>query len=378
MTRNYLILALVLIGGITTTSSYAEFCVESNSGQTHCFPDNYNSNDVDYSYGDILADKNSNYHNIRDELFACGGYLCGGHYDYEGNYVNYNSNSGNSLDNGCYVDTPYLWSDGYCYSYPELNQYDDDVYNSDYGDSLDNGCYVDTPYLWSDGYCYSYPELNSYDDENISFVDHLVDKKIFHAYDSKGNYYSWTIHTNVYEDLIINGYNLSESNNLNPLHLVNGDGTKLLTTNLDGFVYGAFESITDDIYANSDSNSDFIYEVWYIVSQFTDYDLDRVRSGDVYYVGDEGRYALDTLSRGGGDCEDLVILVADMLVSSKHTKDWTIQYVYMDGDNPNDPQTVNHVILYVNDGTYDHYIEATGEPSWDYYPDRILGWFFDV
>ena len=68
------------------------------------------------------------------------------------------------------------------------------------------------------------------------------------------------------------------------------------------------------IYYNSNSNSDFIWEVWNIASQLTEYRPDR---DDGYYVGDQGRYALDTLYRGGGDCEDLAILIADMLVSNK-------------------------------------------------------------
>ncbi len=80
----------------------------------------------------------------------------------------------------------------------------------------------------------------------------------------------------------------------------------------------------------------------------------------------------------GGDCEDLAILIADVLVSSKCTKDWTIQYVYMDADNPTSANDLNHVILYVNDGTCRYYIEATGDPSWDYHPDGVYGWYFDV
>ena len=55
----------------------------------------------------------------------------------------------------------------------------------------------------------------------------------------------------------------------------------------------------------------------------------------------------------GGDCEDLAILIADILVSSKCTKDWTIQYVYMDADNPTSANDLNHVILYVNDKLVD-------------------------
>ena len=72
----------------------------------------------------------------------------------------------------------------------------------------------------------------------------------------------------------------------------------------------------------------------------------------------EGRFALETFTRAGGDCEDLVILIADMLMSSSHTKDWEFQYGMMDSDNPLDPQKMNHVILYVYDGQYGYYIEA--------------------
>lgn len=68
-----------------------------------------------------------------------------------------------------------------------------------------------------------------------------------------------------------------------------------------------------------------------------------------------------------------------MLISSKYTENWTFQYVFLDADNPTDSQTMNHVILYVNDGTYDYYIEATAkEPRWDYFPDGLTGWYFDV
>ena len=38
----------------------------------------------------------------------------------------------------------------------------------------------------------------------------------------------------------------------------------------------------------------------------------------------------------------------------------------------------NHVIIYVDDGTYNYYIEATAEPSWDYYSNGVNGWFYDL
>ena len=50
----------------------------------------------------------------------------------------------------------------------------------------------------------------------------------------------------------------------------------------------------------------------------------------------------------------------------------------MDSDNPLDPQDMNHVILYVDDGQDAYFIEATASPSWDYYPDGVIGWWFDV
>lgn len=189
-------------------------------------------------------------------------------------------------------------------------------------------------------------------------------------YDSKDNYYQWTLPVSAYEDAVAQSRIRSAFMGVDPLRL-DMDGEAVSTTNLDGFVIGSFGNVIGDVYANSRDDADFVWEVWYIVSQLTVYDED-------VHAHSEGRYATETFSRGGGDCEDLVILVADMLVSSEHTADWTIQYVYMDGDSPNDPQEINHMILFVDDGTSTYLIEATAEPSWDYYPDGVRGWFIDV
>ena len=184
--------------------------------------------------------------------------------------------------------------------------------------------------------------------------------------DSKGNAYGWSMPVTTYEDNIVESrYHVRDKVNLSL------DGETLRVVSLDGFVKESFSKVIDGIYDNSYDNSDFIWEVWYVVSQLTVYDED-------IHEYSEGRYALETLTRGGGDCEDLVILVADMLMSSSHTDGWTIQYVMMDSDNPTDPRGIDHVILYVYDGEYAHYIEATGSPSWDYYPDGVTGWYLDV
>lgn len=185
-------------------------------------------------------------------------------------------------------------------------------------------------------------------------------------FDSKWNYYSWSMPVVTYENTVVKSRDLVRDK----INLQLDDST-IRTVNFDGFVRMDFAKVIDSIYDNSYDNSDFIWEVWHIVSQLTVYDEDL-------HEYSEGRYALETLTRGGGDCEDLVILVADMLMSSQYTSGWTFEYVYMDADNPTDPQTMNHVILAVNDGEYMHYIEATGPPSWDYFPDGVTGWWFEV
>ncbi len=184
--------------------------------------------------------------------------------------------------------------------------------------------------------------------------------------DSKGHEYRWTMPVTTYENNIVESrYHVRDRVNLDL------DGETRRVIGLDGFVRESFGNVIDGVYDNSHSNSDFIWEVWYIVSQLTVYDED-------IHEYSEGRYALETLTRGGGDCEDLVILVADMLMSSKHTDGWTFQYAYMDSDNPRDPQKINHVILYVHDGEYGHLIEATAPPSWSIFPDGVVGWYLDV
>ena len=184
-------------------------------------------------------------------------------------------------------------------------------------------------------------------DEGSNFKTIIQNTEIsWSFYDTKGNYYSWVMPVNTYEDLLRDSDKLSKYNtNVKPKSLVNDYGEKFTIVSLDGFTYkGAFDNIIDDLYENSDNNVDFIWEVWTLVSQLTVYDKDVDEFS-------EGRYALETLTRTGGDCEDLAILIGNMLYSSSYTKDWTIQYVYMDSDNPNNPKEPNHVIIYVDDRT---------------------------
>ena len=250
--------------------------------------------------------------------------------------------------------------------------------------------------LYADAWWWDTPE-----DEPIREPQTIIKDTKVHSqfYDYNGNYYEWVTPIATYEGLVIrsnfisylgekagSGYNpnsfwstLKDKIISAPTDLAGIDTVELY---LNGYMYRyqdftqfstrSFTNVIDDVYHNSENNAEFIVNVWYIVSQLTVYDVD-------VNAQSEGRYPLETLIRTGGDCEDLSILIADMLRSSKYTKDWTIQLVYMDSDNPQDPQTLNHVVVYVYDGEYEYVIESTGSPDeyWNYY-SNIDGWYFDV
>jgi len=192
--------------------------------------------------------------------------------------------------------------------------------------------------------------------------------------DSKGNRYDWNMPIVTYENLIKHSAEKSTRGSETHRLALSSGGTVTMPA-FEGFVTGAFGKVIDDVYESSRGDYDFVYEVWHIVSQMTVYDEDVDASS-------EGRFALETLTRGGGDCEDLAILVADMLRSSTYTRDWEIQLVYMDLDSPRAPRDVNHVLVFVDYGESTVIVEATAKPDmysdYSYYPDGIRGWFYDV
>ena len=150
------------------------------------------------------------------------------------------------------------------------------------------------------------------------------------------------------------------------------DGSTQYIGDFRTYVKTSFVNVIDDLYDNSISDEDFIYEVWYAVSKLTTYSID---------IGEYPQYALETLARGGGDCEDMVILIADMLRSSSHTKSWKIQMVIFDMDNIESAKTVNHVALKVDTGKESFIIEATAQDKntmgmWG--GKTINGWWIDV
>jgi len=57
--------------------------------------------------------------------------------------------------------------------------------------------------------------------------------------------------------------------------------------------------------------------------------------------------------------------------------DWEVYLVYMDIDNPLDPKDVNHVIVYINTGTQQYFIETTNDYEMQPF-DNVRGWYYEV
>jgi hypothetical protein len=88
----------------------------------------------------------------------------------------------------------------------------------------------------------------------------------------------------------------------------------------------------------------------------------------------------ETMTLGTGDCEDFAILMGSLLMAGNEHAHYgmTVQMVYMDTDNPTNPQTVNHVLLYV---TYEdeskEFVDSTSTDVLSPWSE-IVGWYFDL
>jgi hypothetical protein len=183
--------------------------------------------------------------------------------------------------------------------------------------------------------------------------------------DSKGNSYNWEMPIDVYRDLI----ELQEPNA--KLRLQKDDGSTVIVRDHTKFVDSkSFDKVIDEVYENADSDRQFLHELWFITSQLTTYSTD---------IGEDPRWALETFTEAGGDCEDLVILIASMLKASEHTKDWTIQMVYFDADDPSSRRDVDHVALYVKTDEFATFVESTDKKDGlGYWSGSISGWYFNL
>jgi len=185
--------------------------------------------------------------------------------------------------------------------------------------------------------------------------------------DSKNNKYQFSKLTDDFIDEVIR---LPPSQDTLVITLSGvGPGGSSLTTeirDLSKFVVGSMPSAMNDLRANVPTDDEFIFEVWWIVSQF------QLTS---FEMQDTPKKPLDTFAKGEGDNEDLAILMADMIKSSDVGKTWDVSFIYYDSDDPSQITKINHVALLVDNAQNVWLIEPTAKTIDDAFEsrDRIRG-----
>jgi len=129
---------------------------------------------------------------------------------------------------------------------------------------------------------------------------------------------------------------------------------------------GIFEEVVPTFYEEHTDEMVFAQEAFNLVSQLTVYSEE---------IGEVPRWPAETLTEAGGDCEDLAILYASLLKAAPYS--YKVSLVYMDGDNPTDPQVPNHVIVFVEADDWKAFVECTSKQGWNYY-ESVVGWYYKL
>ncbi len=127
-----------------------------------------------------------------------------------------------------------------------------------------------------------------------------------------------------------------------------------------------FDDVVASLYERSADEEVFAREAFNIVTQLTVYSAD---------IGEVPRWPVETLTEAGGDCEDLAILFASLLKAAPYP--YEVSLVYLDSNNPTDPQDVNHVLVWVEADDWSTFAETTTKDGWNYY-DRVVGWYYEL
>ncbi len=128
-----------------------------------------------------------------------------------------------------------------------------------------------------------------------------------------------------------------------------------------------FKPIADDINSNYPDDASRIKEVWNMVTQLCPYTSETTAFTP--------RLPFETLLFGGGDCKDLAILTASILREMSPT--WKIEFVYMDSNNPTSDNTINHVSVFVDTGTFKTFVESTDTETMNPY-QNVDGFYEEV
>lgn len=154
-------------------------------------------------------------------------------------------------------------------------------------------------------------------------------------------------------------------------HSLTTDGDLFKVRKMELFVEPEFFSNVIRDLTNGNTARDFVQEVFNLRVQMTVYSEDMT---------DTPQWSAETLTEGTGDCEDFAILMGSLLVAGNEQANYgmTVRMVYMDSNNPTNPQTVNHILLcLIYEDETAEFVDSTSTAvlsPWS----RVVGWYYDL
>jgi len=186
-------------------------------------------------------------------------------------------------------------------------------------------------------------------------------------YDTDGQLISWVTPFSDFEYDIENGAKTRSmviGEDWQATEVSRTDGSLLWLRDFSVFITpNTFQSVIPDLYRKSSNPQEFIHRIWHMIGQLAHYSSEELETP---------RYPLETLLAGGGDCEDLSILLASMIKAAP--VDWYVDLVYVDLDNIHDPKVPNHIVVYINTGQESFIVEATSDQKMLPYDMGVMGW----
>lgn len=154
-------------------------------------------------------------------------------------------------------------------------------------------------------------------------------------------------------------------------HYLSTDGQSFQVRNMELFVEPEFFSEVISSLTDGNSAGAFVQEVFNLRVQLTVYSEE---------ITETPQWSGETMTLGTGDCEDFAILMGSLLMAGNEHADYsmTVKMVYMDTNNPTDPQTVNHALIHIiyENGTGE-FVDSTStdvQSPWS----EVVGWYFDL
>jgi len=154
-------------------------------------------------------------------------------------------------------------------------------------------------------------------------------------------------------------------------HILSKDEESFKVRNMELFVEPEFFSKVINSLTDGNTAKDFVQEVFNLRVQLTVYSEE---------ITETPQWSGETMTLGTGDCEDFAILMGSLLIAGNEHAHYnmTIRMVYMDADNPTDPQTANHALIHI---TYEdetgEFIDSTStqvQSPWS----EVIGWYFNL